>query len=488
MSRHQTLIVAGAVALASLTALAQQQQPPPAGTVVMKGRAPVNNEVLKINLPKPREADLSNGVHLMVLEDHRVPQVGFQLLIRGAGGYYDPPDIPGLAGFTASLMREGTTARPSAKISQDLDRLAASVTVGAGLSSPFATVSGSSLTEHLDTVLAMTADILLNPSFTEEEIARYKTRTRAQLISQRSNPGFLAVEQFQRTIYGDHPASRVSPTPAALDALTRNALVEFHHAHYLPDHAVLAVAGDITIAEAQRRFEAALSGWHKGHTAAPATADPAVVSGKTVLLVSRPGSVQTNLIVGTQAIERTNPDYDALIVANKVLGSGPASRLFMHLREQKGYTYGVGSGLSAQLYRGDWQASMAVRTDVTDPALTDLLDEIRQMREVPVPARELADAKRSLVSSFALSLENPTAVLNNYVTLWIYKLPADYWDTYPQRIEAITTADVQRVAQKYFAPDRMQIVAVGDAAKVTPALKKLGDVKTYDAEGKPIVP
>ena len=110
----------------------------------------------------------------------------------------------------------------------------------------------------------------------------------------------------------------------------------------------------------------------------------------------------------------------------------------MHLREQKGYTYGVGSGLSAQLYRGDWQASMAVRTDVTDPALTDLLDEIRQMREVPVPARELADAKRSLVSSFALSLENPTAVLNNYVTLWIYKLPADYWDTYPQRIEAIS--------------------------------------------------
>jgi zinc protease len=417
-----------------------------------------------------------------------VPQVGFQLLILGAGGYYDPPDMPGLAGFTASLMREGTTSRTSEKISQDLDRLAASVTVNAGLSSPFATLSGSSLTEHLDTVLAMTADILVNPSFTEDEIGRFKARTRAGLISQRANPGFLAAEQFQRVIYGGHPAARVSATPAALDAVTRNALVEFHRAHYLPDHAVLAVAGDITMADARRRFEAALSGWRKANAPAPTTADPAAIAGKTVLLVSRPGSVQTNLIVGTQAIERTNADYDALIVANKVLGAGPASRLFMHLREQKGYTYGVGSGLSAPLFRGDWQASMAVRTDVTDPALTDLLDEIRQMRDVPVPAKELADAKRSLVSSFALSLENPTAVLNNYVTLWIYKLPADYWDTYPQRIDAITVADVQRVAQKYFAPEHLQVVAVGDAEKVAPALKKLGEVKTYDADGKPIMP
>jgi zinc protease len=454
----------------------------------MKGRAPVNNEVLKITLPRPREADLSNGVHLMVLEDHRVPQVSFQLLIQGAGGYYDPPGLPGLAGFTASLMREGTTTRPSEKISQDLDRLAASVTVNAGLSSPFATVFGSGLTENLDTVLAMTADLLLNPAFPEEEISRYKARTRAQLLLQRSNPGFLAIEQFQRLIYGDHPAARAAATPAALDALTRDALVEFHRAHYLPDHAVLAVAGDITMADAQRRFETALSAWHKGSAPKPATADPAAPAGKSVLLVSRPGSVQTNLIVGTQAIERTNPDYDALIVANKVLGAGPASRLFMHLREQKGYTYGVGSGVSAQLYRGDWQASMAVRTEVTDPALTDLLDEIRQMREVVVPAKELGDARRSLVSSFALSLENPSAVLNNYVTLWIYKLPADYWDTYPQRIEAITAADVRRVAQKYFAPEHLQIVAVGDAAKVTPALKKLGEVKTYDADGKPIMP
>jgi predicted Zn-dependent peptidase len=176
----------------------------------------------------------------------------------------------------------------------------------------------------------------------------------------------------------------------------------------------------------------------------------------------------------------------ALTVANRILGGGPTARLFEHLREQKGYTYGAYSNFSAGRYRGPWSASTEVRTDVTEPALTDLLADIKQMREVPVPAKELADSQRALVASFARSLESPTAVLGNYVDLYLYKLPADYWDTYPDRINAVTPADVQRVAQKYWAPDRLQIVAVGDAGKIAPGLAKLGDVRKFDAEGKAI--
>ena len=131
-------------------------------------------------------------------------------------------------------------------------------------------------------------------------------------------------------------------------------------------------------------------------------------------------------------------------------------------------------------------ASTDVRSEVTDPALTDLMDEIRQMRDMPVPEKELADTKKALIAGFALSLESPNAILQNYQDRYIYKLPADYWDTYPARIEAVTAADIQRVAKKYWAPDRLQIVAVGDRAKVEPALKKLGTVQVYDADGKPI--
>jgi predicted Zn-dependent peptidase len=167
-----------------------------------------------------------------------------------------------------------------------------------------------------------------------------------------------------------------------------------------------------------------------------------------------------------------------------VLGGGPTGRLFEHLREQKGYTYGAGSNFSGTRIPGSWSASTDVRSEVTDAALTDLLDEIRQMRDVPVPDKELADTKKALIAGFALSLESPNAILGLYIDRYLYKLPPDYWDTYPARIEAITSADIQRVARKYWAPDRLQIVAVGDAAQVEPALKKLGDYEVFDAEGK----
>jgi zinc protease len=199
----------------------------------------------------------------------------------------------------------------------------------------------------------------------------------------------------------------------------------------------------------------------------------------------RPNSVQTSLRIGTQSIERTDPDYEALTVANRILG-GPFGRLFEHLREQKGYTYGANSFFSSSRIRGSWTASTDVGSEVTDPALTDLIDEIRQMREKPVSDKELTDAKRAIVGSFALLLENPNAILNNYLDRYFYKLPADYWDTYASRIEAITAADIQRVAQKYWAADKLQIVAVGDQSKVEPALKKLGTFQSFDAEGKPI--
>src|SRR5262249_908996 len=158
---------------------------------------------------------------------------------------------------------------------------------------------------------------------------------------------------------------------------------------------------------------------------------------------------------------RTNPDYEALTIGNRILG-GPEGRLFEHLREQKGYTYGANSFFGAGRTVGSWTASTDVKTEVTDPALTDLMDEIRQMRAVAVTDKELADWKRAIVAGFGRQLENTGAVLNNYIDSYVYKLPADYWDKYPDRIQAVTAADVQRVARKYWAADRLQIVAVGE--------------------------
>jgi predicted Zn-dependent peptidase len=353
------------------------------------------------------------------------------------------------------------------------------------MSSPEATVSGSSLTEHFGQLLDITSDLLLNPSFPDEELGRYKQRTRAQLLRQRSSPNFLASEMFARVIYGAHPAGRVSPTPQALDAVMRAQLAEFHRARYVPDHAAFAIAGDISLSEARKLVESKFAAWKKAGGPTPAVADPPALGAPKVYLVARPNSVQTNFIVGTPAIDRMNPDYDVLQVLNQVVGGGPTGRLFIHLREDKGYTYGAYSGLSAGQYRGAWQAFTDVRTEVTEPALRDLIGEVARIRDEVVPAKEFRDAKRTMVAGFALSLESPQQVLNYYITRWRYRLPSDYWDRYPERIAAVTEAQVQAAAKKYLDASRLQIVAVGDA-KIADIHKTHGVVEVFDTEGKRI--
>jgi zinc protease len=476
-----TLAISGAAAQAPAPPASQA----PATQMVLKGKAPVSEEILKVKLPRPQEADLPNGLHLMVLEDHRLPQVNFTIIIPGAGGYFDPADKIGLATYTASLMREGTRTRTSPQISEALETMAASLSVASGLSGPTASISGNALSENFDKLMKLAADVLLNPSFSPAEWELFKTRTKAGLIQQRTNPGFLATEMFNRVVFGTHPAARVSPTAANLDAITPDALVEFHRTHYVPDHAAMAFAGDISLADARRLVETKFAAWKKGGVATPAVADPEAAGSPKVYLVARPGSVQTTLYVGTQSMRRTDPDYAALTVVNRVLG-GTMGRLFRHLREEKGYTYGIGSNFSATQYRGSWTSSTSVRTDVTEPALTDLLAEIAALRDTPVPERELADAKRAIVGSFARDLENPQQVLGYYIDNWLYGLPADYWDTYPARVSAVTAAQAQAAARKYWAPDRLQIVAVGDATKITGILRKKGELQAYDADGNPV--
>ncbi len=476
-----TLVV---TAGAGFVAGAQQAAPPQNKAVVMKGLAPVSTEVLKITLPKPAETDLPNGAHLMVLEDHRVPQVAFQIIMPGAGGYFDPADRAGLAAFTAAMMREGTATRTSQQISEQLETMAASLGVGASMSGRDASLSGSSLTENFPAAFALAGDILLNPTFPEEEFARYKERTRSSLVSQRASPGFLASERMYQVLFGDHPASRISPTAASLDAVTRGMLVEQHRTRYVPDHALIAFAGDLSMADARKLVDATLGGWKKAGAPVSSLQDPEAVGPARVYLVDRPNSVQTSLYVGTQAIARTSPDYDIVSVMNQVIGGGPTGRLFTDLREEKGYTYGAYSSVSASLFRGFWLASMDVRTEVTEPALRDLMAEIARMRDETVPDKEFRDKTRAMVASFALSLESPQSVLNNYVTTWTYHLPASYWDTFPARIAAVTQAQVQAAARKYLDPARLQIVAVGSGAKIGGLLKQFGTVVTYDTNGQ----
>jgi predicted Zn-dependent peptidase len=305
------------------------------------------------------------------------------------------------------------------------------------------------------------------------------------MVQIRSMPQFLAAERYARVMYGDHPASRVMPTPESIDKATRDALAAFHKARYAPDQTIVAIVGDITLADARQKVEARFGAWPKAGIALTPVKDPEPSGPGKIYLVDRVNSAQTSLVVGTQAISRTSPDYDVMTLVNAIIGGGPTGRLFLNLREEKGWTYGAYSGLSAPRYRGDWSAQTEIKGDVTDKAVGEILGEVKRIRTEPVPDKEFMDKKRSLVASFALSLETPSAILNNYVTSRRYNLPADYWDKYPERLMAITREQVQAAAQKYLDPARLQVVAVGDGAKIADGLKQFGTVTVYDVDGKP---
>jgi zinc protease len=467
-------------------AYAQDEHGTDTSKVERKNRAPVSKDLLKVTLPRATEATLSNGLTVLIMENHRLPLISVQYNLSAAGPIFEPSNAPGLAGITAQMLREGTKTKSSVQIAEQMDLLGASVSAAAGFGSSSTVINASGLSDNFDQWLALTNDILLNPSFPADELNRLKQRLKAQLRQQRANPNFLSTETFNRAVYGSHPAAVVSATNESIDAITPEMLAKWQQERYTPQNAILGITGDVKASEIVPKLERLLGAWKKTDLKEMLPANPKPAAAKRVLLVNRPGSVQTTVSLGNIAIDRRDADYPALTVLNQVLGGGPASRLFLNLREEHGYTYGVYSNFTASKYPGPWRAGGDVRTDVTAGAMTEFYREFQRIRDEKVPASELEDAKRAIVASFALSLERPSELLGYAIVRKVYGFPPDYWDTYPAKIMAITADDVQRVARKYINPDSLQVVAVGDVTKIKSTMEKYGPVEVYDADGKKI--
>jgi zinc protease len=464
------------------TPTGQQERPSMKGAVI-KGKAPVNKDVLTVKLPKPYETRLSNGLQVLVLEDHELPTFNMQMVIL-SGGLADPQGEPGVAQYVATMLREGTKTRTSRQIAEEIDSLGATLFASSGLSSLTSNVSASGLTDNFDQSLGLFADVILNPAFPADELKRLKDRELGRIRLQRSSPFFLSNESFQKAMYGSHPAARVALTAKEIEQFTPEMLQKFHAAHYRPNNAIFAIVGDVKPAEVVAKLEKTFASWKPGDI--PKTQIPKApeTAASKIILIDRPNSAQVNVVLGTLSIERTDPDYFPLMVMNQVLGGGAAARLFLNLREEKSYTYGAYSGVSSFKYRGTFQASTAIRQDVLKPAMDELMYEIKRIRDEKIPVDEFERAKRTIIGGWALQLESPQSMLGDVITRKLYGLPADYWDTYPQKIAAVTPEEAQRVARKYLDLDKMQIIVVGDAKTIASPLKQFGKVDVYDTEGQ----
>jgi predicted Zn-dependent peptidase len=473
--------------LSSAPAAAQDapaaQQPTDFKGVVLKNKAPVSNDVLRVTFRRPSESKLKNGMDLLVLEERRSPTIQVEIAVP-ASTLYDPEGVP-ISGAMTALMRLGTKTRDARTIAETLAGLGATINFNVG--DRYAYARFSTLSENLDAVLELASDMLFNSTFPEDELVKWKNQQLSVLQQARAQPEFLATERFAQAMYPEDRRSYVLPSADGVNRITRAMVLEHYAKVYRPERGRVTVLGDVNARDIAPKLEKLMASWSGRGSTAPELPLPGAFKGKRVILVNRPNSVQTSLYVGNHAIDRLSPDYIPVQVLNRVLGGGPASRLFRNIREEKGYTYGISSSFSATRYFNHFASQTSVRTEVTADALREILKEFADIRTRPVPADELQNAKRALVASFALSTENPGAALSNATQIREYGLPLDYWDTYPEKIAAVTAADVQRVAQKYIPLDDVVIIAVGDAAKIRSALATFGTVEDWDAEGKRVV-
>jgi zinc protease len=436
-----------------------------------------------IHLPTAYETVLPNGLELVVVEDKRLPLVSYRLAFR-KGDAHDPADVPGLMDMMTGLLTEGTKSRTSREIADETARLGA--VLQAGANSDYTTVAASSLSSFGEEILALMAEVALTPVFPENEVDLARQNTKESLKQQRAQPSFLASEMVARVMFGKHPYHVTSPTPESVDATTRERLVEFHRSVFIPNNAVLFVIGDVKQGDIQRQVEALFGDWQPGNVGRNQFPAPPKLTSRTAYIVDRPGSAQANIVIANAGLVRTSPDYFPMLVTHTVLGANASSRLFMNLREEKGYTYGAYSSLDARRLAGTFRATAEVRTPVAGDSLKEFFYELERIRTALVSQKEIDDAKSYLTGVFPIRLETQEGLIDQLVQIKMFGLPQDYLETYRQNVQAVTIDQVQEAAVKYVTPDSSAIVIVGDGAELADQVEPHSpNVEFFNTAGKP---
>jgi zinc protease len=458
-----------AIVLLATTAFAQQKTPPPPGAA------------RPLNLPKITEKKLANGLTVVLAPLPNVPKVSAVLTFRSATTATDRDAHPGIAQIAAGVANEGTDTRSSIQIKEELRSIGGSLGLGSDADST--TMTATSLSEFSTRLFDLMSDVAQHPSFPDTEVKLAQENTIQQIRAGRADPGFLVNERFQKAIFGNHPYSFVVPDEKSINALTRNDLRAFVTKYYIPNAAHLIVVGDIDVDKTFAEIEKAFSGWKSG-TVPPDENPPVPKRDKRqIYFVNRPGSIQSAIYIGNVTIPRKDKDYFAIRTADTIYGGSFYSRLTRNIRESKGYTYSPFSSSNTQAKTGSILAGAFVRNEVTGPTLLEIFYELDRMRVLPVTDEELSAAKDYSTGNFSVELASQLCMAGRINQIYTYDLDKNFINDFRPKIEALTTADIQKTAAKYFDTYRAAIVIVGDWEKVKDQVTPFGDVTIYDAEG-----
>jgi zinc protease len=450
-------------------------------------KRPEGKPTPQVQLPAIQKATLKNGLKVWLVEMHKLPYVAFNMVIQ-AGSDQDPVSTPGLASLTSDMLDEGTKTRDALKIASDLEKIGASI--GTGANFDFSYITLGTLSKHLDKALDIYVDVIANPVFPQKDLDRLRKQRVTQLLQQKDSPVAIANNAYAYILYSDqHPyGNNQIGTVASLEGFTQDDLRKFYESYYRPNNATLIVVGDTKLEDVVVKLESGLEGWKQGELKINPVPPPPSVDKMRVYLINKPTAPQSEIRIGYPSLSRSTPDYFAVQVMNRMLGGQFTSRINLNLREKHGFTYGARSAFQMQKGPGPFIASSGVIAEKTDSAIIEFLRELKLMHDKGLSDEELAFAKKGLTGNFALGFETPAQIAGSLSNIVIYNLPEDYYQKYLQNIDAVTVKDVQDISTRYLDISTMNVVVVGDVAKIRESILKLnlGEVVDCDLSGKPV--
>ena len=453
----------------SITAqIDRSQQPKP-------GPAP------KISLEKPTEYELKNGLKILIVENHKLPRVSYNLTLDR-----DPiieGDKAGVTSLLGAMLGNGTTNISKDEFNEEVDFL------GARLSFGFSGGFASSLTKYSDRILQLLADAAMNPLLTSEEFDKEKDKLLEGLKSQAKSVDAVAGRVGGALSYGaEHPYGEFV-TEETVNSVNFDDIQSYFTKYFGPNDAYLVVIGDVNTKDVYKSIKKYFGKWKKVSDISSFVPEASQnVEALEINFVDMPNAVQSNIsITSNVKLKMSDPDYHAVLIANKIFGGGFNSYLNMNLREANGWTYGARSSVGTDKYISRFSAGAAVRNAVTDSAIVETIKEIKRFQSEPVEASALANAKAKYVGDFVLALERPSTIAGYAISTKINELPEDFYTTYLEKINAVSIEDVQRVANKYFTADNARFIVVGKGSEVVPNLEKLGiPINYFDKYANPV--
>lgn len=469
------------------------EAPPPAPRITpdapFRAKAPAPDGEVTFVAPKVQAFKLKNGVRVLFVERRELPIVSVRVVVKGGAGDYAALK-PGVASFMGAMLEQGAGKRNALQISDDYEAIGAAHGAGLDWDSGFATFKV--LSQHLEAALGILGDIVMQPTFPEDEVSRMRDRRLGALVQDRKNPGAMAGNAISATVFGrQHPYGHsMIGREDDVKAIKREALLKAYREIFSPKNATVIVAGDVTQADLQPKLEKAFGGWKNAGGPAPKAPPTPKENDKDprLVVVDLPGATQSQVFLAQPGVPFSTPDRDAIQVMNAILGGTFGSRINMNLRERNAYTYGARTRFGLLRGAGSFTAGGAMKTETTIPAIRELFNEVGAMRDREVSAEELSNAKEQLKLAMPARFETVGEVTAALEDLAVYDLPLDDFDKRIARIEAVTAPDVKRVASSILKPKTMKVVVVGDKSKILSELDqlKLGALDQRDPYGDPI--